>query len=101
MDRKARSQLAGMLDKFQTDRMMFFERVPEDAPDYDKRYLAFVQTYIDKVKAMVPNPREADVVVERFVYDGRIIKKSGAVGGPKPRTPNRAIVQPPGKKPGG
>ena len=75
LDAGAQGRLTDVLDGFQEERLGFFERVPADAADYDARYRAFVNTYIAKVNALVPDAKEAATVVERFIFDGRIIRK--------------------------
>lgn len=72
----AKSQLVDVLDGFQRARLEFWAR-PEiralDATAYESAYRALVAPHVEAARALLPDAEQADAVVRRFLFDGRII----------------------------
>ncbi len=73
---QAQSRLVEILDGFQRARLEFWAR-PEvralDAVAYEAAYRALVASHIEAARALLPDAEQADAVVRRFLFDGRII----------------------------
>lgn len=76
---EAEGRLGRLCEDFQQNRIRFWADPSTrklDAKEYEHAYRAFIERHLVQIRELVKDPKQQEMVIRRFIWDGRIIRRN-------------------------